>query len=1071
MTPSKQARSPLPSAFLVVALFLPPALSNAAELSGPGGQPDLGRQVLDATGVQGGLVVHLGCGDGRLTAALYADRRYLVQGLDADIENVERAREHLRQCNLDGKVSVDGFDGRNLPYVDDVVNLLVADDLRQVPMDEVMRVLCPRGVAYLREGGRWTKTVKAWPEEIDEWTHYLYNATNNAVADDARVGPPCRVQWKAGPTFARHHDVLASVSAAVAAGGRIFYIIDEAPPSLMSLPPQWRLVARDAFNGVLLWKRPIPSWADYLRPFRSGPPQLARRLVASGDRVYVTLGLDAPVSQLDAATGQTLATYEGTEGTDEILLCDGLLVLVAFEPEAWGQSAADARRGVPSAGSPRRLAVLDAASGKMLWSKSGEETAGLRPCAVAAGGRSVVFQCGQEVRCVELATGKDVWRRQIDRSQPAKNPPKRGGPTEAFDAPTLVLSPAHGVVLLADSGRLVALDLRSGEVLWNAPAAPDFRAPTDLFLADGLVWAGLFAVEGRDPRTGEVRRTLDVEGLITPGHHPRCYRNKATNRYLISGKRGAEFFDLTSDNHVRHNWVRGVCQYGILPANGLLYAPPNACCCYEGALLHGFYALAAGEEGGRARDEGRGVREEGGGIGDGNAELACLQRGPAYGQLVSLPSPLVPRPSSWPTLRGDGARRGRTSEELPTSLGDAWERELGGKLSAPVVADGKVFVASVHLGRVIAMDAADGKTLWTFRAGGRVDTPPTIHRGLALFGAADGWVYCLRASDGELVWRFRAAPNERRIVVDEQLESVWPLHGNVLVHDDVAYAAAGRSCYLDGGLYLYGLDPATGKKLCETRVVVPHDRDETLAFIMAGVRPDVLVTDGKYVYLQQLKFDRQLQRQEGLGRHLLAHSGLADDSWFYRTFWRLGYGDQYDFPNSYIKHDLRVPFGQLLAFDDEVVCGVQTFFSPGIVPGAVVQSSEGSLLFGDANTPLTPDEKTFPESDYPTAVKRPKDPTQHKWTARLPFQARAMLLAGRRLFVAGWPEAAASEDPYAGLQGRLGGRLEIFDAATGEPLGQRKLAAPPVFDGMAASSGRLYISTTTGKVVCLGKGS
>ena len=43
------------------------------------------RQLLDASGVKGGVVVHLGCGDGKLTAALHANDSYLVQGLDADI--------------------------------------------------------------------------------------------------------------------------------------------------------------------------------------------------------------------------------------------------------------------------------------------------------------------------------------------------------------------------------------------------------------------------------------------------------------------------------------------------------------------------------------------------------------------------------------------------------------------------------------------------------------------------------------------------------------------------------------------------------------------------------------------------------------------------------------------------------------------------------------------------------------------------------------------------------------------------------------------------------------------------
>jgi len=44
--------------------------------------------------------------------------------------------------------------------------------------------------------------------------------------------------------------------------------------------------------------------------------------------------------------------------------------------------------------------------------------------------------------------------------------------------------------------------------------------------------------------------------------------------------RGLEMFDLHGDDHYRNNWVRGTCQYGFMPANGLIYAPPHACACY-----------------------------------------------------------------------------------------------------------------------------------------------------------------------------------------------------------------------------------------------------------------------------------------------------------------------------------------------------------------------------------------------------------------------------------------------------------------------------------------------------------
>jgi len=52
-----------------------------------------GEEILKATGVQGGLVVHLGCGDGRSTASVRANQRYLVHGLTTNADDVAKARE------------------------------------------------------------------------------------------------------------------------------------------------------------------------------------------------------------------------------------------------------------------------------------------------------------------------------------------------------------------------------------------------------------------------------------------------------------------------------------------------------------------------------------------------------------------------------------------------------------------------------------------------------------------------------------------------------------------------------------------------------------------------------------------------------------------------------------------------------------------------------------------------------------------------------------------------------------------------------------------------------------------
>ncbi len=161
------------------------------------------RQILAATGTDGGLVVHVGCGDGQLTAALKAGDGFLVHGLDVDPKSVDAARQHVRELGEYGSVSIDVLSGSRLPYAENMVNLLVSEDLGKITQSEVLRVLVPKGVAYVKEGGEWTKVVKPWPADMDQWTHFLHGPDNNAVSHDAHVGPPRHIRWKGLPKFAR----------------------------------------------------------------------------------------------------------------------------------------------------------------------------------------------------------------------------------------------------------------------------------------------------------------------------------------------------------------------------------------------------------------------------------------------------------------------------------------------------------------------------------------------------------------------------------------------------------------------------------------------------------------------------------------------------------------------------------------------------------------------------------------------------------------------------------------------------------------------------------------------------
>jgi len=116
------------------------------------------------------------------------------------------------------------------------------------------------GVACIKRGDDWTKIVKQRPKEMDEWTHYMHDSTGNAVSNDTLVGPPANLQWVGSPRWTRHHEHMSSINALVSANGRLFYVMDEGSRASIQLPPKWHLIARDAFNGTILWKRSIPLW-------------------------------------------------------------------------------------------------------------------------------------------------------------------------------------------------------------------------------------------------------------------------------------------------------------------------------------------------------------------------------------------------------------------------------------------------------------------------------------------------------------------------------------------------------------------------------------------------------------------------------------------------------------------------------------------------------------------------------------------------------------------------------------------------------------------------------------------
>jgi hypothetical protein len=80
-----------------------------------------------------------------------------------------------------------------------------------------------------------------------------------------------------------------------------------------------------------------------------------------------------------------------------------------------------------------------------------------------------------------------------------------------------------------------------------------------------------------------------------------------------------------------------------------------------------------------------------------------------------------------------------------------------------------------------------------------------------------------------------------------------------------------------------------------------------------------------------------------------------------------------------------------------------------------------------------------------------------------------MLLANDHLVVAGPKDVIDPEDPHATFEGRTGSILQIVSPADGKILNELPLKATPVFDGMAATSGKLFISMKNNTLGCFGE--
>lgn len=263
------------------------------------------EHIIADSGIKKGYALVLDCGQGRLVYELAKRTELKIVGLEKDPSELAAARKNLATAGLLGsRVVVEPWDTELLP--DYFANLIVSDGMILTgettgTSEEGWRILRPWGgtacLSFHRDGDvTWRKYVRGPLEGAGSWTQQYCDPQNTACSGDELVYGPLGVLWFGEPGPQGMVERHACAQSPVSMDGRLFMQGEE------------EILAADAFNGTLLWKREIPGAVRVKIKADSGNLVVIQNglYVAAYDKCY----------RLDPETGKTIREYKVPPSSD-----------------------------------------------------------------------------------------------------------------------------------------------------------------------------------------------------------------------------------------------------------------------------------------------------------------------------------------------------------------------------------------------------------------------------------------------------------------------------------------------------------------------------------------------------------------------------------------------------------------------------------------------------------------------------------------------------------------------------------------------------------------------------------
>lgn len=719
-----------------------------------------------------------------------------------------------------------GGDGR-IALAENVADAVVlGPEAPEVSDAELLRVLRPLGRVW-RGAGEKAALTKPVPDGYEDWSHPFHGPDNNPQSRDAFARGRFRTQFLAEPKFSPMPEQ------SVIGGGRIYKALGHIAHKANQNEMLNTLLCVNAYNGVILWRRPLPDGFMIHR----------NTMIATDDALL--MGDDKSCKVIDGATGEIRREITVPAGISDgpvwkwMGLREGVLYALIGNAEVKVDTVKSMRRGLGhwpwdmwqgheyadpelSFGYGRTLAAFDVKSGEKKWHYRDPEFLDARAVAMNAKGQIFAYAPEKFLMAIDSKDGSVQWRTKDANLLAALGPNAKAQHYMTGYATTSYLKCDNERIFFAGPQRtqMVVAAANDGGLLWTHEVGN-----LQLVLREDAVWAA-------GPQNTFGRKLAYASGSVLEQFPARRACTRATGGvdsifYRASGGTVRVFTETNTAHHIAP--MRPPCQDGVLISNGHLYWGPWMCGCQ--LSLYGNIALAPQAAPGQNGD-----------LPDADTAFAT-----ALTKVKGTEVPAFPIDAKdWPQYQGNEARDSLSRAEIPAAIKKKWSTKAATcdeMATAPVAAGGRVFVAD-RAGVVRALDALTGKLVWKAHTSGPVYFPPAVAEDRVFVGSADGRVHAYAAATGESLWSFRVGPRDQMIPVFGKLISSWPLSGGVAVKDGTVYAAGGITHY--DGTWVVALDAKTGavKAHNTTSGTIAAEVDNGIS-----VQGELMIADGELRFL------------------------------------------------------------------------------------------------------------------------------------------------------------------------------------------------------------------------------